>query len=273
MNFKVSRRLFAACGAILLSGVATLGQAAADTLQKIKDRGQIVIGVQMDNVPWGFIESNGQPNGYDIDLAKELAQHFGVDYKFERVTAANRIAMLNTGKVDLLVAVVGMYPDRAKSVQFSKPYSTIDVILLAEKERDIKSIDDVTALRVGVARGTSLDMTISELLKNSSNIQRYDDDPMAIQALYSGQVDVLGASNMYMITMKNLPNFDRFESKAVLRRQYNGIALRKGDETLRASVNAFIDAKIEDGTLDTLNQKWIGEELPDMPDQIEGVPF
>ena len=189
--------------AAVLSGLIFSFPTAADTLKTIKDRGKIIIGVQTDNIPWGYIDGDGVTKGYDIDIATELANRYGVEHEFVKVTAANRIAMLNTGKVDLLIAVVGMFPDRAKAVQFSKPYSTIDIIVLADKTQNISSIEDLKTKRVGVARGTSLDMTISELLNNSSNIQRYEDDPMSIQALYSGQVDAVGASSMYMITMKN----------------------------------------------------------------------
>jgi polar amino acid transport system substrate-binding protein len=88
------------------------------------------------------------------------------------MTVAARIAQVMTGKVDMLLATMGMYPDRAKVVQFTEPYAGLKIILLAKKAQKIEKLEDAAKLRIGVTRGAAQDTAITTGLPKGSDIGR-----------------------------------------------------------------------------------------------------
>ena len=93
--FNISRRAFGASMATLaMLGLLGTSPANADTLDNVKARGKIIIGIQGDNPPFGFLDSTGKNDGYDADLARLFAKHLGVDLELVVVTNQNRIAAL-----------------------------------------------------------------------------------------------------------------------------------------------------------------------------------
>jgi len=261
----------------LVAGVsmALAGTAAhAQALEKIKDAGVIRIGVMGEQAPWGSIDASGQNIGYDVDVAKLIGQELGVKVEFVPNAVAARIPNLITGKVDLQMAVMGMYPDRAKAVQFSKPYAGLKIILLSSKKNKIEKIEDAKALRIGVPRGAAQDKSITTLLGDVPNIRRFDDDSSNMQALVSGQVDAIGGNTTYKINLDKANPGNDYEQKLVFNEQWMGVTTKLGDKEINAWLNQFIDKIKADGRLEAINKKWLGEEkLPNCPATLEGVPF
>lgn len=247
--------------------------AQAQTLDEIKKRGKIIIGVQAENPPWGYVDTNGQLAGFDIDVSKLVGREIGLPVEFVRVTTPNRIAQLQTGKVDLLIAVVGMYPDRAKAIQFSKPYATLQNVVVAAKTTNIKGYADFSGKRIGVARGTSMDVAFQKEAPKDTTIQRFDDDPAAIQALLSGQVEAIGGNNTYMVNILKVDPKAQMENKFVMFTQWNGFGLRQGDKEFLRWCNATIDKLTKSGELNAISKKWLNEDLPPFPKEVPGVPF
>ncbi|MBV9528147.1 transporter substrate-binding domain-containing protein, partial [Sphingomonas sp.] len=116
---KLLRRSVLALALLSLGAVA----ASAQTVDEIKKRGVVRIGVLSELPPWGFLDASGNLAGYDVDVGKLIAEKLGVKPEFVGMTVAARIAQVMTGKVDMLLATMGMYPDRAKVVQFTEPYA------------------------------------------------------------------------------------------------------------------------------------------------------
>lgn len=260
-------------GALALAWVAGASSADAQTLNEIKQRGKIIIGVQAENPPWGYVDTNGQLAGFDIDVAKLVGREIGLPVEFVRVTTPNRIAQLQTGKVDVLIAVVGMYPDRAKAIQFSKPYATLQNVVVAPKSVNIKDYADFSGKRIGVARGTSMDVAFQDKAPKDTTIQRFDDDPAAIQALLSGQVDGIGGNSTYLPNILKVNPNAQVENKFVMFTQWQGFGLRQGDKEFLRWCNATIDKLTKSGELNAINQKWLAQDLPPFPKEIPGVPF
>jgi len=101
--------------------------AFAQTVEGIKSAGTIKIGMLVDFPPFGIMNTNNEPDGYDADVAKLLAAELGVKAQIVPVTGPNRIPYLQSGQVDLLVASLGITEERAKSVDFSQPYAGISI--------------------------------------------------------------------------------------------------------------------------------------------------
>ncbi len=260
----------------LVAGLGLLGiagSASAQTLERIKEAGVVRIGVMGEQAPWGSIDASGQNIGYDVDVAKLIGEELGVRVEFVANAVAARIPNLMTGKVDLQMAVMGMYPDRAKVVQFSKPYAGLKIALIASADHKIETIEDAMNLRIGVPRGAAQDTAITGLLGDIPNIRRFDDDSSTIQALVSGQVDAIGGNTTYKINLNRAAPGNNFEEKLIFNEQWMGVATPLGDAEINAWLNEFIDKIIADGRLNAISEKWLDAPLPSFPEAVEGVPF
>ena len=260
----------------LVAGVSmALGASAAhaQALEKIKSAGVIRVGVMGEQAPWGSIDASGQNIGYDVDVAQLMAKELGVKVEFVANAVAARIPNLLTNKVDVQMAVMGMYPDRAKVVQFSKPYAGLKIILLSSAKNKIETIEDARNLRIGVPRGAAQDKAITALLGDSPNIRRFDDDSSNIQALVSGQVDAIGGNTTYKINLDRAAPGNDFEQKLVFNEQWMGATTRPGDAEMNGWLNAFIDKIKANGELQKISEKWLDAPLPTFPESLEGVPF
>lgn len=265
----------AALAVVALFGLAGAASTAADaqTIDKVKQAGVIRIGVMGEQAPWGSFDASGQNIGYDVDVGRLIGEELGVKVEFVPNAVSARIPNLLTNKVDLQMAVMGMYPDRAKVVQFSKPYAGLKIILLASKKHKIEKIEDARSLRIGVPRGAAQDKAITTLLGDSPNIRRFDDDSSTMQALVSGQVDAIGGNTTYKINLDKAAPGNDFEQKLVFNEQWMGITSLLGDEKTNTWLNAFIDKISADGRLEAINKKWLNASTPEFPKIVEGVPF
>lgn len=268
--FRLTRRSLVGAGAAAL---AMPGVLRAQTLDELKKRNVVRVGIPADNSPWGSVDGQGNPLGFDIEVTKLYGKYIGIPLEMVRVTTPNRISQLLTGKVDVLITVMGMYPDRAKVVQFSKPYSNLDIMLIGRKDVKASAPEDLGKIRVGAPRASAQDIAITKIMPAGSQVQRFDDDATAIQALISGQVDVLGANSTYLGTITRLKPDHNFESKMTFNRQYNGICIRPGQTELLKFTNDFIDKITASGELAAVYKQWLNAELPDFPKTVEGVPF
>jgi polar amino acid transport system substrate-binding protein len=274
MRMKFNRRQILVGGGLALASSALFTTpASAITPDEIKKRGKVNIGIQGDNAPWGFVDLNGKQQGLDADLGQLYAKYLGVDVEFMPLEVANRIPALTSGRVDVLFATMAMFPDRAKAVQFSKPYVANIILLIAPKSVEIKSNADMAKLKsIGVARAAAQDTQVTKNAPPVVNILRFDGDAASIQALVSGQVEGLGG-NMFYIDRLNAARPGYWENKIEFQRIYNAACTRLGEKEMNASVNAFIDQIKANGKLAEAHQKWMKLPLPQMPDAIEGVPF
>jgi polar amino acid transport system substrate-binding protein len=251
-----------AAGLVLAALVGLAAAAVAQTTQQIKDKGTINIGMLVDFPPFGLINNQGQPDGYDADVARLLAEDLGVEPNLVAVTGPNRIPYLLTGQVDILVASLGITPERAKQVDFSDPYAGIEIFVFGRNDVEVKGPEDLSGQSIAVARASTQDTAITEIAPADANIQRFDDDATAVQALLSGQVPLMGASNV-VVAQVQAAQPDTYDVKFSLRQQSQGIATRPGADELMAYINDFIARKKESGELNALHEKWIGAPLPE----------
>jgi polar amino acid transport system substrate-binding protein len=257
-----SRRAFALLG--LAASVSLIAAPAfAQSPAELKKKGEINVGLLVDFPPYGTTNAQNQPDGYDADVARLLGKDWGVKVNLVPVTGPNRIPFLLTNKVDLLIASLAITPERAKQVQFSKPYSAATIVLLGQKKSNIKGPADLKPLRVGVARASTQDVALTAIAPQGTEIRRFDDDATAMQALMSGQVDAIGCSTTVAATInKRQPGV--FEPKFVLRQQEMAVAMRPGQPELLKAVNDFVAKNTANGELNKLYNKWLGADLPKM---------
>jgi polar amino acid transport system substrate-binding protein len=271
---KLNRRDILMVGAALLTAPAVMTRPAfAITPAEIKAKGKVVIGIQGDNPPWGFVNSSGKQEGLDADIGELYGKFLGVPVEFVPLEVANRIPALTAGRVDVLFATMAMFPDRAKAVQFSKPYVANIIMLLAAKTTEIKTNADMGKLTISVPRASAQDTQVTKNAPAGTNILRLDGDAAAIQALVSGQSTAVGG-NMFYIDRLNEAKPGVYENKLEFSRIYNGACTRLGEKEMNASVNTFIDQIKGNGELAKIHQKWLKLPLPSsFPETMKGVSF
>jgi polar amino acid transport system substrate-binding protein len=258
------RAIFAIC-AVAFGVLGWSDSSAAQTVNDIVSKGKITIGIIVDFPPFGFMNADQKPDGFDVEFARLIAKNLGVEPELVPVDSANRVPNLVTKRVDILVASLGITPDRAKQVLFTIPYAATVSEVIAPKSKTIKQLSDLSGLTIGAGRATSNDIFITQFAPKDAQIMRFQGDGAAGQALLSGQVDALAFTNtMANELIRNNPQLN-LEPKLVLRAQSNGIAVRKDATELRDWLNVMIYYVKADGELDTMYRKWIGGPLPELP--------
>lgn len=156
------------------------------TLDEIKESGTINIGVFSDKNPFGYVDENGEYQGYDIYFAERLAEDLGVEVNYVSTEAASRIEYLQTGKVDIILANFTVTDERKEEVDFALPYMNVALGAVSPESNVIESLDDLTADdAVIVISGTTAE---TYLIKNYPDLtlQKYDTYAAAKTALENG---------------------------------------------------------------------------------------
>jgi polar amino acid transport system substrate-binding protein len=261
---RLTRRRLMALPAAALGGTLLGSRAAAQTVDDIRKKGAITVGILVDFPPYGTVDNANQPDGYDADVAKLLAKEWGVKLNLVPVTGPNRIPYLLTNKVDLLVASFSPTAERAKQVQFARPHSAATIVLYGQKKLSIKAPADLKGVRVAVARASTQDTALTAIAPEGTEIRRFDDDASAMQALLSGQVDAIGCSTTVAAQIAKRAG-DAYESKLVLKQQFMAVAMRQNQADLLKTVNDFVARNTANGELGKLYQKWLQSPLPALP--------
>ena len=156
------------------------------TVDEIKESGTINIGVFSDKNPFGYVDENGEYQGYDVYFAKRIGEDMGVEVNFVSTEAANRIEYLQTGKVDLILANFTVTPQRAEEVDFALPYMNVALGVVSTDSNVIESLEDWNEDdQMIVISGTTAE---TYLIENYPDIklQKYDSYATAKNALENG---------------------------------------------------------------------------------------
>lgn len=256
LNATWLRRLILCVAVVLLAP-----NAFANTLQSIQKRGSVRVGVFLDYPPFGSLSPSLKKQGYDIDLAEIIAKELGVKAELVQISGDNRIPMLASKKVDLLMSV-GKSPEREKVIDFAQAYAPYYLAVFGSKAISVKKSADLAGKTLSVTRGTLEDTTISKEAPSSATIKRFDEPSGAITAFVSGQVPLLVVGNDVgaNIMAKN-PKLS-MEQKYQLFSSPSHVAVGKGETALRKKIDAILSKVKQNGTLNKLSLKWLKAPLP-----------
>ena len=178
--------VFAATALSTLFATSAFAADGFRTLDEIKEDGTINIGVFSDKNPFGYVDENGDYQGYDVYFANRLGEDLGVDVNFVSTEAANRIEYLQTGKVDVILANFTVTPERAEEVDFALPYMNVALGVVSPDSNVIETLDDWNPDdQMIVISGTTAE---TYLFENYPDIplQKYDSYATAKNALENG---------------------------------------------------------------------------------------
>ena len=231
-----------------------------DTLDKILQRGKLIVGVKYDTKPFGFINEHDQLVGYDIDLAKYIAKSLlGTEsaIEFKPVTPSNRILALNSGQVDMVIATMTITKQRSEIVDFSRPYYMAGQAILVPKNSDIHSLSELNGKKVIIVFGSTAEKNLRTIAPEAL-IMGYKTYPGAYNALKAGRADAITSDDTILIGFALQDKSVKLLPKRYSKEPY-AVAMKKEDTStrLRNKVDFIIKNMAETGKLNQLKAKWV----------------
>ncbi|MBV8656541.1 MAG: transporter substrate-binding domain-containing protein [Burkholderiales bacterium] len=240
--------------------LALVGTAcAADDLDKIKSRGEIVIGVRENSPPFGFFDKKrGVVFGYDIEFALYVAAKLGVKPVFRTLEPADRLPALKDGRVDVVFASLGKNPEREKEIDFSLSYFVSTQKLVARKGSftQLAQLDQMT---ICVPKGTAN----AKFLRSASakvKVTETEDYDGSFSDMGAGRCDgVSGPEPTMLGNLAKFPHRAEFEVVDIpLATEIFAVGLRKGQPKLQQAINDALVESERSGEANRIFNNWFG---------------
>lgn len=234
-------RIFALVLSLALLAVPAFADSAARTLEDIKESGTLTIGVFSDKKPFGYVDENGEYQGYDVYFAKRLAQDLGVELELVSVDAPNRVEYLTSAKVDIILANFTVTPERAEVVDFALPYMKVALGVVSPDAALITDVAGLADKTLIVSKGTTAETYFTSNYPEVK-LLKFDTYTEAFNALLDGRGDALSTDNTEVLAwaLEN-PGFTvGIESLGSL--DSIAPAVQKGNESVLAFINQEIQA-------------------------------
>lgn len=200
----------AGCGDGNSSGESSQGDSGTDvfrTLDEIKQSGTLKVGVFSDKNPFGYVDNEGNYQGYDVYFAERIAQDLGTELELVPVEAASRVEFLKTAKVDIILANFTVTPERSEKVDFALPYMKVSLGVVSPDSAIIKSAEELNGKTLIVVKGTTAEIYFTENYPDVK-LQKYDEYNEAYSALQDGRGDAFSTDNTEVLAWaKSNPGF------------------------------------------------------------------
>lgn len=264
-----------AIGAAALAA-ATVANAGA-TLDRVVDKGAMVVATNSGWPPQSFLDDNNQLTGFDVDVAKDIAKRLGVEVSFETPDWATLTGGRWQGRYDLGVGSVTPTKARAQVIDFAGVYYYSPYVYVVHKDSDAKSVEDLNGKVIGVETATTSEDFIRRQLEidapglppieyklEPGDIRTFADSMLPFDDLRLGagvRLDaVIAPEQTAENAIKNGYPLRILEGDYAFREPLVVIA-EKGDDEWTAKIGEIIDQMKNDGTLSTLTTKWYGKDF------------
>ena len=211
------------------------------TLDEIVESGVIRIGVFSDKAPFGYVDENGEYQGYDVYFADRLAKDLGTEVEYTSLDPASRVEYAATGKVDIVLANFTVTPERAQQVDFALPYMKVALGVVSPDSAVISSVEDLEGKTLNIVKGTTAEIYFTQQYPDVK-LQKYDAYAEAYNALLDGRGDAFSTDNTEVLAWAQVnPGFTvGIDSLGDLDTIAPAVAL--GNETLLSWINEEITA-------------------------------
>ncbi|WP_423805303.1 substrate-binding periplasmic protein [Paenibacillus illinoisensis] len=253
-----------ACGSKTTDNGSSNGAQASNELEQIKSAGTMKVGMMGTYRPYNFLNDNKEMDGFDADIAREVAKRLGVEVEFVSQEFSGLTPSLQSKKIDAIISQMTITDERKQALDFSEGYITNQVkIIVKDDNNDITKLEDFKGKTIGVGLGTNDETYLrNEVLPKVGDftIKTYDDVITSLKDLDAGRIDAT-INNLY--ALKPIIDSNGFKIKAVgepIKSDQAGIAVRKNNPELVAALNEALQGMKDDGTYNTIFKKWFGEE-------------
>ncbi|GGO08076.1 amino acid ABC transporter substrate-binding protein [Saccharibacillus kuerlensis] len=234
--------------------------AAANSLEKIKAEGKMVIGTEGTYPPFTYHDASGNLTGFDVDIAREVAKRIGVEAEFVEAPWDSLLAGIDAGRFDSVFNQVAIRDDRKEKYDFSDPYiSSGAVLIVREDNTDINSLEDLQ----GKKSAQSLTSNLADIAKeNGAEIVPIEGFNQAIDLLNSSRVDATINDNLSFLDLKKQkPDIAlKVVAEAEDASQSGAVFAKNNPELVEAANKALADMH-SDGTYKTISEKYFGEDV------------
>ena len=190
---KSNVKIFAAL-ALLLAASPLAAKPKFRTVEQIKKSKTIKIAVFSDKKPFGYVDEYGKYQGYDVYFGDRIAKDLGVKVKYVPVEAAARVEVLQTGKVDLVLANFTVTPERGEKVDFALPYMKCALGVVSNEKEYITDVNQLKGKTLIVSKGTTAETYFTENYPEV-NLLKFDQYSEAYNALVDGRGVGLSTDN------------------------------------------------------------------------------
>jgi polar amino acid transport system substrate-binding protein len=252
----------------VLACLTAVGAARAETtLEKVARTGTLVVGTRTGSPPFGFVGRDSQWGGFSVDLARlvhgAVEKKLGKPVKFElkESTPATRLALLQSGAVDLIAGTMTITRVRRESVDFSLAFFVTGAQFLVKKGSPIRGVRDVDGRRIGVQQGSTNEKYLRERHPRAQLVV-FADQPAAFGALTQGKIDAYTNDGVQLAGIRiKAPSPETWD---VVGEFYTyepyGMAMRKNDADFRNLVDGALMEAIESGVYQKLYDRWFGPQ-------------
>jgi ABC-type amino acid transport substrate-binding protein len=248
----------AALTSVMLS---TAGCGAVSGTESVADKDTLVIGVNKDQPGLGFRAEDGTYTGFDIDVARYIADRLGAEVTFKPVTSATRESLIQSGDVDLVVASYSVTQDRKTKVAFAGPYYVAhqDILVRASDASAVKDVRDLAGRRLCRVEGSVSFPRVREergVDVRAAGASGYTD---CVGQLASGQLDAVSTDDLILAGLAAQAGKGALRIvNAPISDEPYGIGIAKGDLDGCAAVNKAITEMYQDRSAARLLTKWFG---------------
>ena len=268
--------LFAGCGSDKASndaaadaGTESSSDTASDSssddlLSTIKERGYITVAMEGTWAPWTYHDEDDNLVGFDVEVAKAVADELGVDVQYQEGEWDGLLAGVQSGRYDIMVNGVGYTEERAQAYTFSDPYCYNKTALIVRGDNeDIKSLENLKGKTTCNSANSTYQLIAEEYGANVLDVETLDGTLEMVLAGTDRADATLNAEASFLDYMNahpdaNLKIVDYYpESEKVC------IIMPKGDssDSLKEAINSAIEKLRADGTLSELSNKYFGGDI------------
>jgi len=243
-----------------------------DTLRRIRETGTLLVGVRESSVPFSFVDAQGQPQGYSVDLCNRIADAIKAELKLARletryvpVTSANRIAFVKDGKVDLECGSTTNTMARQDKVDFSYTFFVAGMRVLTNKSLHVETVKDLKNMPIALAKGSTSEKLFKQLGDGElrdAKFTTYDNNGEAYKALKEGKVQAFAQDDSLLQGLvSNDKGIDTLGlSRLALSVEPYAVMVRKGDTALLAAVDRSLSQLYASGEINALYDKWFNTQ-------------
>ena len=252
-------RRFVLLAALVGLTVLAMPRARADQLDQIQAAKVLRVAVPKEFPPFGSMK-DGSPAGYDIAVARMLAQEMKVRLEIVPVASGERLPHLQDGKVDLIISSLGKNAEREKAIDFTAPYAPMYLGVFGPS-LNAADATHFKGRRIGVTKGSLEEEEIVRRLPGA-DIVRYEHSAAIIDAYLKNEIEYIAAPNVVIEAITDVPARDRAKRVLVLKESPCHIGVRKNEPRLLARVNQFLAQAGESQALAINAMVWFKATFP-----------
>ena len=244
---------------------ATPPLTAGGVLDRIIKEKKIRVTAEVTSPPFGILDRNNQPDGSEIETARQLARDLGVELELVQVTSPQRIPALLAGRADVAISSLSITFDRAKTVMFAPPHGALSIVIAGPKKTPIRAAADMAGKKIGITRATLEEATVPKIAPTGAQIVFFDDIAATLQAMISGQVDAAGMSAFAAKSVADRNPKAEIENKFTVTTAFYAAAVRPGDFDLLQFLRTWVFLNKNNGVLAGIYKKYTEVALIDLP--------